>query len=110
MWGGAAPWQARAERCRFRPPSWSRDATTMAAKKKSSLVDNINKRKKAGTSRPKKRSTVSKESYDAMESGWGAKTKKKSGGAKKKSTAKKKTGGGAKKKAGGAKKKTASKK
>lgn len=42
----------------------------MAAKKKPSLVDNINKRKRAGTSRPKSRSTVSRASYDAMEAGW----------------------------------------
>lgn len=40
------------------------------AKQKNSLVDNINKRKKAGTSRSKKRSTVSKESYSQMQKGW----------------------------------------
>ena len=55
----------------------------MAAKKKSSLVDNINRRKKAGKSRSKKRSTVSKESYDQMEKGW-PKTKAKKTRAKKK--------------------------
>ena len=40
------------------------------AKKKNSLVNNINKRKKAGKSRSKKRSTVSKESYSQMQKGW----------------------------------------
>ncbi|HEX4336824.1 MAG TPA: DUF6321 domain-containing protein [Polyangiaceae bacterium] len=38
-----------------------------------SLVENINRRKRAGTSRPKSRSTVSKKSYDRMEAGWPAK-------------------------------------
>ena len=42
----------------------------MAAKKKNSLVNNINKRKKAGKSRSKKRSTVSKEAYSQMQKGW----------------------------------------
>jgi|TARA_R110000803_G_scaffold30710_1_gene69045 hypothetical protein len=40
------------------------------AYKKNSLVANINKRKKAGTSRPKSKSTVSKKSYSAMKKGW----------------------------------------
>jgi hypothetical protein len=40
------------------------------AYKKNSLVGNINKRKKAGTSRPKSKSTVSKKSYSAMKKGW----------------------------------------
>ena len=40
------------------------------ATKKNSLVNNINKRKKAGKSRSKRRSTVSKESYREMEKGW----------------------------------------
>lgn len=35
-----------------------------------SLVNNINAKKKKGTSRPKKKSTVSKESYDKMEHQW----------------------------------------
>lgn len=35
-----------------------------------SLYENINKRKKAGTSRPKSKSTVSKKSYSAMKKGW----------------------------------------
>jgi hypothetical protein len=42
----------------------------MASKRKNSLVENINRRKRAGKSRPKSRSTVSKESYDQMEKGW----------------------------------------
>lgn len=44
---------------------------------KSSLVENINKRKRAGTSRPPARSTISREAYDAMEKGWPRKKKKK---------------------------------
>jgi len=35
-----------------------------------SLVKNINKRKRAGTSRSKKKSTVSKKAYSAMKRGW----------------------------------------
>ena len=37
---------------------------------KNSLVNNINARKKKGKARSKKDSTVSKESYDAMEHHW----------------------------------------
>jgi hypothetical protein len=40
---------------------------------KNSLVNNINARKKKGTSRPKKKSSVSKENYDDMENNWGDK-------------------------------------
>ena len=40
------------------------------AKKKNSLVDNINKKKKAGTSRSKSKSTVSKKAYSKMKKGW----------------------------------------
>jgi len=54
------------------------------AKKKSSLVANINKRKKAGKSRSKKRSTVSKEAYSDMKKGW-----PKSGRAKKRKSTRK---------------------
>lgn len=71
------------------------------AQKKNSLVANINRRKKAGTSRSKSRSTVSKKAYGDMQEGWP--TKKKATG--KKSAARKKTA--AKK---GAPKKTAAKK
>lgn len=42
----------------------------MAKKKKNSLVDNINKRKKAGKSRSKKKSTISREAYRDMQQGW----------------------------------------
>ena len=35
-----------------------------------SLVNNINARKKKGTSRSKKKTTVSKQSYDNMENDW----------------------------------------
>lgn len=47
----------------------------MAAKKtttrpKNSLVENINRRKRAGKSRPKARSTVTPEAYEAMQEGW----------------------------------------
>ena len=42
-----------------------------------SLVENINKRKKAGKSRSKKNSTVSRETYADMKSGWKKKKKKK---------------------------------
>ncbi len=40
------------------------------AYKKNSLVANINKRRRAGTSRPKSKSTVSKKAYSAMKKGW----------------------------------------
>ena len=66
----------------FAPPvgvSWSSEAITMAKKstKKNSLVNNINKRKKAGKSRSKSRSTVSKKSYTDMKKGWPKKSRKK---------------------------------
>lgn len=47
--------------------------TRKKSAKKNSLVANINRRKKAGKSRSKKKSTISKESYEAMEEGWGKK-------------------------------------
>jgi hypothetical protein len=40
-----------------------------------SLVNNINARKKKGISRPKKKSAVSKSSYNKMENNWGKKEK-----------------------------------
>ncbi len=49
----------------------------MASKRKNSLVNNINRRKRAGKSRPKSRSTVSKTSYRQMQKGWPASRKKK---------------------------------
>jgi hypothetical protein len=42
-----------------------------------SLYENINKRKKAGTSRPKSKSTISNKAYSNMKAGF-PKTKKKS--------------------------------
>jgi len=40
-----------------------------------SLVENINKRKKAGTSRSKKNSNVSSKAYKNMKAGWPKKKK-----------------------------------
>ena len=40
---------------------------------KNSLVNNINAHKKKGNSKSRKKSTVSKESYDKMERNWGKK-------------------------------------
>lgn len=40
--------------------------------KKNSLVENINRKKKAGTGRSKKNSTVSKEAHGDMQKGWPA--------------------------------------
>jgi hypothetical protein len=42
---------------------------------KNSLVGNINKRRKAGTSRSKKNSTVSPKAYADMKKGWPKKKK-----------------------------------
>jgi len=55
----------------------SPQARKSAAKKRPGLVDNINARKRAGKSRPKARSTVSSESYAAMQRGWGKQAKRK---------------------------------
>ena len=38
---------------------------------KNSLVNNINARKKKGTSRSKKKSTISKKNYNDMQHNWG---------------------------------------
>lgn len=38
---------------------------------KNSLANNINARKKKGVSRPKKKSTVSKDAYRDMQENWG---------------------------------------
>ena len=43
-----------------------------------SLVRNINAKKKAGTSKSKKNSTVSAKAYKDMQAGWPKKKKKKS--------------------------------
>lgn len=42
---------------------------------KNSLVNNINAKKRKGTSRSKKNSTVSRESYEDMEHNWGKEKK-----------------------------------
>ncbi len=42
----------------------------MAKKAKNSLVGNINRRRKAGTSRPKAKSTVSAKAYAQLKKGW----------------------------------------
>ena len=76
----------------------------MASKRKNSLVANINRRKRAGKSRPKSRSTVNKDAYEQMQKDWPRASKKKSA---KKKTSKKKT---SKKKASGASKGKAAKK
>lgn len=44
---------------------------------KNSLYKNINARKKAGTSRPKSKSTISKEAYANMKAGFPRKKRKK---------------------------------
>ncbi len=44
-----------------------------------SLVANINRRKKAGTSRAKKDSTISAKAYAEMQKGWPASRKRKKG-------------------------------
>lgn len=49
-------------------PAARRPATRST--EKNSLVGNINRRKRAGTSRPKSRSHVSAEAYEEMERGW----------------------------------------
>ncbi|MBL9090146.1 MAG: hypothetical protein JNL96_02910 [Planctomycetaceae bacterium] len=51
-------------------------AKKKSAKQKNSLVGNINNRKKAGKSRSKKNSTISREAYADMQSGWGKKKKR----------------------------------
>jgi len=43
---------------------------------KNSLVGNINKKRKAGTSRSKKNSTVSDKAYKDMKAGWPKRKKK----------------------------------
>ncbi|MFL6619517.1 MAG: hypothetical protein ACJ8MH_12990 [Povalibacter sp.] len=59
--------------------------------RKNSLVENINRRKRAGKSRPKSRSTVSKEAYENMERGWPSKRKASRKNRTKKSVSKKRT-------------------
>lgn len=45
-------------------------------KKKPGLYANINKRKKAGTSRPKSKSTITPKAYSQMKAGFPKKNKK----------------------------------
>ena len=49
----------------------------MPGKKKSQkgLYDNMNARKKAGTSRPKSKSTITPKAYASMKAGWPKKKK-----------------------------------
>jgi hypothetical protein len=49
------------------------------ARKRNSLVENINRRKRRGNSRPKSKSTVAKESYEQMQRGWPRSRKRKAG-------------------------------
>ena len=58
------------------------------AARKNSLVENINRRKRAGTSRPKSRSTVSSDAYARMEAGWPKKSTKKASATRKKASKK----------------------
>jgi hypothetical protein len=44
--------------------------TTKKYEKKNSLVENINAKKKAETSNPKSKSTVSDENYHEMQTNW----------------------------------------
>lgn len=72
---------AKATKSKTAKKKTAKKASTKGAKKnklgvKNSLVNNINAKKKKGTSRPKKKSTVSKKSYDDMENNWGKKSKK----------------------------------
>jgi hypothetical protein len=41
--------------------------------KKQGLYHNINKRKEAGTSRPKSKTTIDEKTYQQMKRGWGKK-------------------------------------
>ena len=47
----------------------------MVTAKKNSLVDNINKKKKAGTSNSKSKSTISEKAYADMKKNWGTDSK-----------------------------------
>jgi hypothetical protein len=57
--------------------SASRSKKKAGSKAKNSLVGNINRRKKAGTSRSKKDSTISPDAYDQMQKGWPKSKKRK---------------------------------
>ncbi len=61
-----------------------------------SLYDNINKRKKAGTSRPKSKSTITPKAYANMKAGFPKKKRKKAYGGGKQKRAMYYSGGGVK--------------
>ena len=65
------PWAlgGRGRMCVDGVRGWALSLSVMA-NKKNSLVNNINKRKAAGKSRPKAKSTVSDKAYAAMKKGW----------------------------------------
>jgi len=50
--------------------SRSEDRTDSKKKAKNSLVENINRRKRAGKSRSKANSTISDKAYSDMQKGW----------------------------------------
>lgn len=52
-------------------------ATKRKTRANGSLVENINKRKHSGKSRPKNRTTISKKAYAEMQKGWPKRKKKK---------------------------------
>ena len=62
-----------------------------------SLYDNINKRQKAGTSRPKNKSTITPEAYANMKAGFPKKKRKKASGGGNQKRAMYYSGGGVKK-------------
>ncbi len=73
-------------------PTKKTTTTTKVKKTKNSLVGNINKRKRAGKSRPKSRSTVTKAAYGDMKKGWPkSRSKKRSVAAKTRARAKKRS-------------------
>jgi hypothetical protein len=49
--------------------------TAKKSSAKNSLVNNINNRKKSGTSRPKSKTTISKKAYKQLKNNWGKKKK-----------------------------------
>ena len=51
----------------------NKKAAPKKKEEKNSLVKNINAKKKAGTSKPKSKTSVSKKDYKDMEDNWGKK-------------------------------------
>jgi len=51
--------------------STTKKAAPKKSAEKNSLVKNINAKKKAGTSKPKSKSTITKKAYKEMEGNWG---------------------------------------